>query len=97
LLKDYRDWLTDEITLLEDGSDRQYELGRANMASRALARFDAEIARTLYVALDRALARRVLTTLEAMGQQSTATAPELAELRDAITAAMDELNESPAH
>ena len=55
------------------------------MAKRAIERLDQELARTLFVGIDRADARRVLTALEAQGQQTTSLPPELARLRDDIT------------
>ena len=96
MLKDYRDWLESELKLLGNASHHAYSFGQANMAKRALERLDEELARTLYVALDRAEARRTLTALEALGQRTTDLPPELQALRDAITAAQEEENENPA-
>ncbi|MBV8750602.1 MAG: hypothetical protein JO103_12910 [Candidatus Eremiobacteraeota bacterium] len=93
MLTDYRNWLESELKLLGNASHHAYSFGQANMAKRALERLDEELARTLYVPLDRAAARRVLTALEALGQQSTALPPELATLRDAVMAALDEVHE----
>jgi hypothetical protein len=44
----------------------------------------------IYVALDLPLARRVLTALELLGQQTTAERPEFDALRDAIRVALQE-------
>lgn len=96
MLKDYRDWLESELKLLGDASDHPYSFGQANMAKRALEKLDDELARHLYVAIDRAQARRLLTALEAIDERSTNLPPELAELRTTITAAMEEANENPA-
>jgi hypothetical protein len=96
LLKDYRDWLVSELKLLGNASHHAYSFGQANMAKRAVERLDEELARTLYVAVDRAEARRVLTALEALGQQTTSLPAELAKLRDAVTAALEETHEDPA-
>jgi hypothetical protein len=90
LLRDYRDWLESELKLLGNSSHHAYAFGQANMAKRALEKFDAELARTLYVAVDRTVARNVLTAMEALAQQSTAEIPALAALRDALTAALKE-------
>jgi hypothetical protein len=90
LLNDYRDWLESELKLLGNASHHAYSFGQANMAKRAIERLDAELAKTLYVPLDRAEARRVLTALEALGQQTTSLPAELAALREAIKTAMDE-------
>jgi hypothetical protein len=88
LLRDYRNWLESELKLLGNSSHHAYAFGQANMAKRALDGLDAELAKTLYVAIDRGAARRVLTAIEALAQHTTAEPPELAELRDAITAAL---------
>ncbi len=96
MLKDYRDWLESELKLLGNASHHAYSFGQANMAKRALEKLDEELARNLYVAIDRAQARRLLTTIEGMDQQTTSPAPELANLRAAVTAAMEETNENPA-
>ncbi len=90
MLHDYRDWLESELKLLGNSSHHAYAFGQANMAKRALEKFDAELAKQLYVGLDRAAARRVLTVIERLAQQTTAEPPELADLRDAITAALAE-------
>ncbi len=90
MLRDYRDWLEAELKLLGNASHHAYAFGPANMAKRALERFDAETAATLYVALDRGAARRILTVIELLAQQSTAESPELAALHDAITASLAE-------
>jgi hypothetical protein len=96
LLKDYRGWLESELKLLGNASHHAYSFGQANMAKRAIERLDEELARTLYVPVERAEARRVLTALEALGQQSTSLPPELATLRNAITAALEETQDDPA-
>ena len=96
MLKDYRDWIESELKLLGNASHHAYSFGQANMAKRALERLDEELARTLYVALDRAEARRALTALEMLAERTTDLPPELQALRDAITAAQEEENENPA-
>jgi hypothetical protein len=96
LLKDYRDWLESELKLLGNASHHAYSFGQANMAKRAIERLDEELARTLYVAVERAEARRVLTALEALGQQATTLPPELVRLRDDVTAALAETQDDPA-
>ncbi|MBV9440010.1 MAG: hypothetical protein JOZ24_08485 [Candidatus Eremiobacteraeota bacterium] len=96
MLKDYRDWLQAELKTLGNASHHAYSLGQANMAKRAIERFDEELHRTAFVALDRAEARRILTAIEAQGEQTTSTRPEFAALRDALTATLEEEGESPA-
>ena len=94
MLRDYRNWLESELKLLGNASHHAYSFGQANMAKRALERFDDELARTLYVALDRVAARRVLTAIEMLAQRSTAEIAEFERLRDAITTALVE-SEAP--
>ena len=90
MLKDYRDWLESELKLLGNASHHAYSFGQANMAKRALERLDAELTRTLYVPLDRAEARRILTAIEARAQLTTSVPPELETLRGAINTALVE-------
>ena len=93
MLKDYRDWLESELKLLGNASHHAYSFGQANMAKRAIERLDEELSRTLFVPLDRGEARRVLTAIEALAQQTTGLPPELEALREAIKAAMVDENE----
>jgi hypothetical protein len=93
LLKDYRDWLESELKLLGNASHHAYSFGQANMAKRAIERLDEELAKTLYVPLARPEARRVLTAIEALAQQTTDVPAELKALRDAIVTAMAEVEE----
>ncbi len=96
MLKDYRDWLESELKLLGNASHHAYSFGQANMAKRAIERLDQELARTLYVPIARAEARRVLTALEALSEHATSLPAELAKLRDDITAALQETQDDPA-
>jgi hypothetical protein len=47
LLRDYRDWLESELKLLGNASHHAYAFGQANMAKRALERFEADCADAL--------------------------------------------------
>ncbi len=96
MLKDYRDWLESELKLLGNASHHAYSFGQANMAKRALERLDEELAKTLYVGIDRAEARRVMTAIEALAQQATSVPAELEALRDAVKSALEQQNESSA-
>jgi hypothetical protein len=87
LLRDYRDWLASELKLLGNASHHAYAFGQANMAQRALERLDAERAATLYVGLERGAARRMLAALDVAASGGD---PDLASLRSAIAAALDE-------
>lgn len=90
MLRDYRDWLEGELKLLGNASHHAYSFGQANMAKRALERLDAELARTLYVALDQLAARRSLLAIERLEERTTAEVPELETLREAIRIALAE-------
>ncbi len=93
MLKDYRDWLESELKLLGNASHHAYSFGQANMAKRALERLDAELARTLYVAIEPAEARRILTAIEAEAQRTTSVRPEFERLREALMVALQELSD----
>jgi hypothetical protein len=96
LLKDYRDWLDAELTLLGNASHHAYAFGQANMAKRALERLDEELATTLYVPIDKAQARRILTEIAMQAQTSTSALPALQSLHDLLAAALQEADENPA-
>lgn len=95
MLKDYRDWLDAELKLLGNASHHAYSFGQANMAKRAIERLDEELRRTLYVPIDPGEARRILTAIEALGEQSTGVPPELERLREALKAALVEPDQRP--
>ncbi|GAC1416741.1 MAG: hypothetical protein NVSMB5_07010 [Candidatus Velthaea sp.] len=82
MLRDYRDWLESELKLLGNASHHAYSFGQANMAQRAIQRLDEELTRTVYVALDKSEATRVLRAIKTTG------APELDVLREAIESAL---------
>jgi hypothetical protein len=90
LLRDYRDWLRSELTLLGNASHHAYSLGQANMAKRALDELDKEVSSTVYVALDKGEARRALTEIELLAERDTSLTPGLAALRDSLRAALIE-------
>ena len=94
MLKDYRDWLESELKLLGNASHHAYSFGQANMAKRALERFDQELAKAVFVPFDRAAARRVLTAIEALGEQTTGVPAELESLREALKATLEEAQQS---
>ncbi len=91
MLKDYRAWLESELKLLGNASHHAYSFGQANMAQRAIERFDAELASTVYVPLDPPLTTRVLMALQLLAQRETNLDPALEELRDALKEAMSAL------
>ena len=88
MLRDYRDWLESELKLLGNASHHAYSFGQANMAKRALERLDNELAKNVYVSIERPDAMAALTALEMLLQQNTALDPALATLRDRIRASI---------
>ena len=90
MLKDYRDWLISELKLLGNASHHAYSFGQANMAKRAIERLDEELAKTVYIGLDRAEVMRVLTAIEALGERATSVPPEFEALREALKTAVTE-------
>ena len=91
MLRDYRDWLESELKLLGNASHHAYSFGQANMAKRAIEKLDELLAKQLYVPIDVTAARRALTAIEMLEQQSTAELPELDVLRDAVRATLSEV------
>ena len=91
MLRDYRDWLESELKLLGNASHHAYSFGQANMAKRALERLDNELAKQVYVSIERPDLMAALTALEMLLQQNTALDPALVTLRDRIrTATVDQ-------
>jgi len=85
-----------ELKLLGNASHHAYSFGQANMAKRAIEKLDEELARNLYVALDHAQARGCSPRSKRRTSATTSIPPEFAELRSAITAALEESDENPA-
>jgi hypothetical protein len=64
MLSDYRAWLESELKLLGNASHHAYSFGQANMAKRAIERFDEEVRGKVLLALEPAEAEAVLAALE---------------------------------
>lgn len=62
MLRAYRNWLEAEMKLLANASHHAYSFGQANMAKRALAKFDADF--DGLVAIDRTTAAAALAALD---------------------------------
>jgi hypothetical protein len=90
MLRDYRDWLESELKLLGNASHHAYSFGQANMAKRALERLDNELAKQVFVGIERPDLMAALTALEMLSQQNTALDPALVALRDRIRASVTE-------
>ncbi len=90
MLRDYRNWLKSELTLLGNASHQASSFGQANMAKRAIDEFDKELARNVYVALDEVEARRALTELELLAERERALPPGLLQLSAALRASVEE-------
>jgi hypothetical protein len=74
MVRDYRAWLQSELQLLGNASHHAYSLGQANMAKRAVERFDAEIGERVMLELEPEDADAVASELELLAE--TETLPE---------------------
>lgn len=90
MLSDYRTWLESELKLLGNASHHAYSFGQANMAKRALERFDEETAGNVPVILDRASVTGALTAFALLDERNTALPPALVALRDTLTRALEQ-------
>lgn len=81
MLRDYRAWLQSELHTLGNATHHAYSLGQANMAKRAIERFDSELHGALPLGIDNAGANRILLALEMLEQRDTRLDPALDELR----------------
>jgi hypothetical protein len=89
MLRDYRDWLEAEVRRLQATDEDAPEIDAAEMARLARDRLEAEMSKAICVELPATLARRILTSLEVLDQQTTSLRPEFATLREAIKTAFD--------
>jgi hypothetical protein len=64
MVRDYRAWLQSEMQLLGNAAHHAYSLGQANMAKRAVERFDAELGDRVVLELDPEFAQTVAAELE---------------------------------
>lgn len=86
MVRDYRAWLQSELQLLGNASHHAYSLGQANMAKRAVERFDAEIGERVVLELEPEDADAVANELELLAE--TEALPEaLVELLQLIRTA----------
>jgi hypothetical protein len=82
MISAYRAWLESELALLGNASHHAYSFGQANMAQRAIARLDEELAGKTAVVLSREDAAAALAALESA--PAPATEPLAAALRAAL-------------
>ena len=81
MFEDYRQWLEAELKRLGNAGHQAYAFGQANMAKRALERFDQELTGRTAVLLQRPRIDAVLTALEQLAEKDTALDPALEALR----------------
>lgn len=81
MLRDYRAWLQSELQLLSNASHHAYAFGQANMAKRALERYDAETADRTIVELDPDETGELAAALELLASTESAPEPVVALLR----------------
>ena len=90
MLAEYRRWLESELKTLGNASHHAYSFGQANMAKRAIERFDAEASGKIIVGVDRESAHHAseaIAVILAAGQTSN---DALKVLRDALEASLQE-------
>jgi hypothetical protein len=68
MVRDYRAWLQSELQLLGNASHHAYSLGQANMAKRAVERFDAETGERVLLELEPEDADAVASELESLAE-----------------------------
>ncbi len=84
MLSDFRAFLESELKLLGNASHHAYSFGQANMAKRALERFDAEVAERVPLLLPVTDAQAALAALEREGKPGSTLDPALARVRDLL-------------
>jgi hypothetical protein len=87
MLTDYRTWLESELKLLGNASHHAYSFGQANMAKRAIERFDQEVTGRVALLLPRGEAAGAADALAALAAAGTLP-PELGPLRQGLEAAL---------
>lgn len=87
MLSDYRMWLESELKLLANASHHAYSFGQANMAKRAIERFDQELAGKVAVLLPHEEAADLLAALDRAVAEG-ATGPSTEVLRAGLAAAL---------
>jgi len=90
MLSDYRHWLESELKLLGNASHHAYSYGQANMAKRAIERFDQELEGRVVVAIERPKVDAVLTALEQLAENQSALDPALEALRAELQTALSQ-------
>ena len=90
MLSDYRHWLESELKLLGNASHHAYSYGQANMAKRAIERFDQELEGRVALTLERRRVDAVLTAIEQLAEQETALDPALEALRTELQTALSQ-------
>ena len=93
MLADYRAWLESELKLLGNASHHAYSFGQANMAKRAIERFDKDRAGLLLIGVDRETAHHAAEAIEVLLAQGQGTNDALKKLRDLLDAALQEPGE----
>jgi len=89
MLADYRRWLESELNTLGNASHHAYAFGQANMAKRALERFDKEAQGLLLSGVDAATARDAVASIDALlAEHPGAPHRALATVRAALAAAL---------
>ena len=88
MLSDFRAFLESELKLLGNASHHAYSFGQANMAKRALERYDAEVADRVAVSLEKADVRAILAALDAIVGTNGAEETVLMRVAELLRAAL---------
>lgn len=90
MLAEYRRWLESELRTLGNASHHAYSFGQANMAKRAIERFDAEASGKVLVGVDRETAHHSAEAIDVIIAHGETSNTALERLRDALKATLQE-------
>ena len=96
MLAEFRRWLESELRTLGNASHHAYSFGQANMAKRAIERFDAATAGRLLIALDRETAHNAAEAIDVGLQHGETSNDALRALGEALHAALKEPGDEAA-
>lgn len=89
MLDEYRSWLESEFELLGRASHHAYSFGQANMAKRAIERFDETLAGRIALLLDAPEAAALLEALGTAIEDGAAADMALRSIHASLSAATD--------
>ena len=90
MLAEYRRWLESELKTLGNASHHAYSFGQANMAKRAIERFDAQTAGALLVGVDRETIHHAAEAIDVILASGQTSNDALKKLGEALRATLQE-------